>query len=41
VCAFDKGWETFAIIPNLVEKGQKNPKNPDKKDELKDPTPIK
>jgi hypothetical protein len=26
VCAFDKGWETFAIISNLVGKGQKNPK---------------
>jgi hypothetical protein len=33
-----KGWETFAIIPNLVGKGQKSPP---KKDELKDPTPIK
>jgi len=30
VCAFDKGWETFAIIPSLVGKGQKNPKNPKK-----------
>lgn len=31
MCAFDKGWETFAIIPNLVGKGQKKPKKPGKK----------